>query len=217
MKKYDTVVFDFDFTLVNSSKGAWQSINYGLKQLNFDEVSEREASQTIGLSLQDTLWKLVGVQDKDTTSKFAIFFREKADGVMHELTTFFPKALDTIPKLRKAGYRLGIVSTKFRYRIEKILRRENLFDFFDIIIGGEDVTNHKPNPEGLLKAINYFEISPENVLYVGDSKTDEKTAMNAKVDFCAMLTGVTSREAFDKSNVIQYSYDMIDLLEWLRG
>jgi phosphoglycolate phosphatase len=217
MKKYEIIVFDFDFTLANSSKGAWQSINYGLKQLGFGEISEEKASETIGLSLEDTLWKLVGAQDNDTTAKFAVFFREKADEVMHELTTFFPKALEIIPKLYKEGYRLGIVSTKFRYRIEKILGREKLASFFDIIIGGEDVKKHKPNPEGLLKVINYFDTCPQSVLYIGDSRTDEKTAVNAKVDFCAMLTGVTPREAFDETNVIKYSCDMIDLLEWLRG
>jgi len=60
-------------------------------------------------------------------------------------------------------------------------------------------------------------MAPEKVLYVGDSITDEKTAMNAKVDFCAMLTGVTPREAFDKSNVARYSCGMVELFQWLQG
>lgn len=217
MNKYDTIIFDFDYTLADSSKGVWQSINYALKQLCFEEVMEEKTNLTIGLSLEETFWSLVGKQDEEITNKFCVLFVEKADKVMADLTRIFPDVLEAIPKISGLGYKLGIVSTKFRYRIHSILSREKLLKYFDIIVGGEDVTKQKPNPEGIEKAINVLETSPDKVLYIGDSLTDEKTAGNVKVDFCAILTGVTEKQHFNDKKVIKYFYSMKELYEGLRG
>jgi len=59
--------------------------------------------------------------------------------------------------------------------------------------------------------------SPNKVLYIGDSLTDEKTAGNVKVDFCAILTGVTGKQHFNDKKVIKYFYGMKELYEGLRG
>ncbi len=67
---------------------------------------------------------------------------------------------------------------------------------FDFIIGGEDVSKHKPDPEGLLKAIQETGKNKKETLYVGDSLVDWETAKNAAVDFCAVLTGSVSEEEF---------------------
>ena len=99
MNKYDTIIFDFDYTLADSSKGVWQSINYALKQLCFEEVMEEKTNLTIGLSLEETFWSLVGKQDEEITNKFCVLFVEKADKVMADLTRIFPDVLEAIPKI----------------------------------------------------------------------------------------------------------------------
>ncbi len=60
-----------------------------------------------------------------------------------------------------------------------------------MIVGGEDVTCEKPDPEGLLKAVETLGRDKQDVLYVGDSLVDAKTAQSAGVDFAAVLTGTT--------------------------
>ena len=55
---------------------------------------------------------------------------------MVDLTTIFPDAPRAVHELRKAGMKTGIVSTKYRYRIEAILARDGLTDGFDVIVGG---------------------------------------------------------------------------------
>lgn len=52
--------------------------------------------------------------------------------------------------------------------------------YFDVIIGGDDVLNPKPAPDGILKAIEI--LHPEaNILYVGDNPTDIEAGINARV------------------------------------
>ena len=196
-----TIIFDFDYTLADSSVGAIKCICYALKKLKNAPPDENEIRKTIGMSLNETYTFLTGELNKTKAKQFSKYFIEKADQIMSSNTILFPDTTSTILRLHKRNYRLGIVSTKFRYRIIEVLRRERLDSYFDAIIGGEDVKSHKPDPEGLFAIIDHFNIKPQDVLYVGDSIVDAKTAINAGVRFVALLTGVTSKEEFEEYNV----------------
>ena len=104
-----------------------------------------------------------------------------------------PEALDT---LRAAQIKLGIVSTKYRFRIEDILGRFELADRFDMIVGGEDVAAHKPDPQGLVLALDALAVGPEEAVYVGDHVVDAEAAMRASVPFVAVLSGESERGDF---------------------
>lgn len=69
-------------------------------------------------------------------------------------------------------------------------------ELIDLIIGSNDVKSHKPEPTGLLRAIDHFHMAKDDVLYTGDSYIDAETARNAGVDFLAITTGTTSAETF---------------------
>ena len=74
--------------------------------------------------------------------------------------------------MKDSGARIGIISTKFRYRIKELLDQHFPEDFLDIIIGGEDVQTPKPSPEGLLLAIRQLHATKAETLYIGDSTVD---------------------------------------------
>jgi phosphoglycolate phosphatase len=156
---------------------------------------------TIGISLKETFRRLAGDYSQERSDEFIRWFVRRADQVMVKKSVLFESVPPTIEALKKRGLKLGIVSTKFRHRIEKTLRREKLEKYFDVIVGGEDVAEHKPDPKGLLTAIQLMTIAPAEVLYVGDSITDAETAMRAKVAFAAVLSGITPKEAFKEYNV----------------
>ncbi len=208
MKNY---LFDFDYTLADSSKGAIECITHALSKLGKSIPDKEVITQTIGLSLNDTLKFLSKKTTVEDEKLFAQYFVEKADEVMTDLTVLFDSVSSTINKLSNAECKLGIVSTKFRYRIEEILARENLLSFFDIIIGGEDVINHKPSEEGLLKAIKSLNLNKKDIFYIGDSIVDAETALNADVQFIASLTGVTKKEDFQSFSVNSFITNLKEL------
>ena len=120
---------------------------------------------------------------------------------MADFTILFTETPGVIKGLYNKGIKLGIVSTKFRYRIEAILRRENLLNFFEVIVGGEDVSTLKPNPFGLLLAVKKLSITSSEAIYIGDSIIDAETANRAGISFISVLSGVTPRIAFSRSQV----------------
>jgi phosphoglycolate phosphatase len=130
---------------------------------------------------------------------------------MANLTELFTETSSVIKRLYNHGFKLGIVSTKFRYRIEAILSRENLLDNFEVIVGGEDISTLKPNPFGLLLAAKKLNLLHSEVIYIGDSTTDAETANRADISFIAVLSGVTPRKAFSQYQVREFLSDLSEL------
>jgi phosphoglycolate phosphatase len=143
------------------------------------------------------LARLTGVEDAPAAAAFAQAFIARADEVMAPLTSLYPGVTDTVAQLRREGYRTGIVSTKFRYRIEAILANHDAGGLFDVIVGGEDVRQHKPHPESLLRALARLGLQPAEALYIGDHPVDAQAAAAAGVPFVVVISGVAREEEFD--------------------
>jgi phosphoglycolate phosphatase len=198
IKDIKSIVFDFDYTLADSSQGSMECINYVLCRMNLQAPSSDIIRKTIGLSLPETFKTLTGESYGPPTKEFSQLFTERADQVMLGYIKLFDSVKPTVEILLQNDLSMGIVSTKYRYRIEAFLRRENLGDAFKVIVGGEDITLHKPDPTGLIIAINKLDSTIENTIYVGDSTTDAETARRAAIRFIAVTSGVTPEQDLRK-------------------
>lgn len=190
------LIFDFDLTLADSSQGIFQCINFAMNKMGYREFDYSTIKKLIGYSLPETFKLLTGNNNFEEAEKFKVFFTEHADRVMNDNTFLFIEVYNIIPELKKEGLLLGIVSTKYRYRIVGVLERENLLKYFDCIIGGEDVKQHKPSAEGLLLAVQQLNLNIDEVIYIGDTLIDAETAKAANIDFIGVLSGETSESDF---------------------
>ena len=195
--RFSTVLFDFDYTLADSSQGAIDCINFALAEMGLAPVSDEAACRTIGLSLNETFLNLAEHHEPHRCAEFYRLFVERADKVMSDLTVLYESVPATVQLLREGGLRLGIVSTKYRRRIHQVLQREAMMHGFELVIGGEDVEQHKPHPQGLFEAMKRLECSADSVVYVGDSVVDAELAKRAGVPLIVVLSGTTPRSDFD--------------------
>ncbi|SDR99189.1 HAD family hydrolase [Bradyrhizobium canariense] len=210
------VLFDFDLTLADSTLGAVECINYALEAMALPHAEPKAIRATIGFSLPATLASLTGLTDPALAQNFSLNFVKRADLRMVELTSVFPDVAQTLDQLKAAGIKTGIVSTKFRYRIETILTRAGLSEVFDVIVGGEDVMRHKPDPEGLVKALDKLGVQSGDSLYVGDHPVDAEAAAVAGIPFAAVLTGAATRNDFEPWPATMFLSSLRELAPLLR-
>lgn len=194
----NAIIFDFDYTLGDSTGGIVKSAKYAFEKLGEKAFADEQIINTIGLSLEETYKALTGKDDKDKELLFKRFFIEKADEVMVAGTELYENTLEVLESLKREGFKTGIVTTKLNSRIQSILKKFDALHLIDVIIGVENVENVKPHPEGLLLACNKLDIGKEKVIYVGDSFVDAKAAENAEIDFIGVLTGTTTKDVFSK-------------------
>jgi len=192
---YKFVLFDFDYTLADATEGIVESFNYGFNKVNLPRPEVNEIKKTVGQPLYTAFTILTGIENQDTIEIFREHFRIKADEVMSSKTKLMPDVIPVLKMLKEKGIKTGIATNKFRYRIDEVLQMYEISHLIDIVIGFEDVENHKPAPDALWKAREMLGININETLYVGDSLIDAEAANRAEVDFLAVTTGTT--ETFD--------------------
>jgi phosphoglycolate phosphatase len=192
------VLFDFDYTLADSSAAVVDCCSGALAVMGLPAATPEEIRRTIGLSIPDTLARLAGEEHRHRALEFRMHWRKRSDLIMVEQTYLYAEARTAAAALREHGVAAGIVSTKWRQRIVDVLERESLIDHFAVIVGGDNVSEHKPDPEGLLAAADSLGAEPAEVIYVGDSTTDAKAADRAGMGFVAVLSGVTEASEFEE-------------------
>jgi phosphoglycolate phosphatase len=190
------VVFDFDLTLVDSRAGIAACHAYAMRELQLPDADRLVpiATSMIGLPAHLVFERLF--PERDEANEYVRLYQVRAGEIMTARTSLLPGARETIEALRSQSIRLGIVSTKLRVRVEEFLHREALLGSFEAVIGPEDVATYKPDPAGLLLALERLEATPAEALYAGDTLIDAETAQRAGVPFIAVLSGFVTREDF---------------------
>ena len=95
---------------------------------------------------------------------------------------------DTLLALRSKGYRLGVVTSGSRSRVDREVQQSVLKDAFSVVICNEDIVHKKPDPEGLSLALYEIKIDPSQCAYVGDAPEDIEMGRRGNV----MTVGVRS-------------------------
>lgn len=211
------VLFDFDYTLADSSDAIVECFGAGLAAVGLPAIAPERIRRTIGLPLPEALRALHGVDDAALAARFREGFHALAECIMHERTRVFAPVAEVVGALRATGLATAICSTKRRGQIERILARHALLDGFDAIVGGEDVTRHKPAPDALLLALEKLGLAPEGAVYVGDHRVDADAAAQAGIPFVAVLSGPSPREDFAGRPVRAFLDSVAELPDLLVG
>ena len=107
---------------------------------------------------------------------------------MHmSVTRLFPGALELLTALKRRGIPTGIVSTKKTATIRDVAEARGITPLLSSILGGDQVSAPKPDPEGLLASLTALGLEPHEVLFCGDTVIDGEAARRAGTHFCAVL------------------------------
>jgi phosphoglycolate phosphatase len=209
--KFNAYLFDFDYTLADSSRGVIECINYSLVKSGYNKADDISIKKTIGMSLENTFKKLSNSSKNNEIKLFRKYFIERADVVMAKMTSICPEVMQFLDRIKGFEVLLGIISSKFRYRIDEILKMHKIEDRFKVIIGGEDVEQPKPNPEGVGKALQILCKNKNESVYIGDSIIDAETAHNSGLQFIAVTSGTTTENDFKKYKTLKIINNLSEL------
>lgn len=174
------IFFDLDGTLINTNKLIVSSFQYVFKE-NLDlMVEEQEIVQYFGEPLSYTMAKYTEDRVDELVQKYV----EYSLSIHDEYTEGFNGVEEGLCYLREKGFKLAVVTSKRRNTALRGLRLFDLEKYFDVIISPEDTEKHKPCGEPVLKACEVLNLSPEEVLMVGDSHNDILCGRNAGSKTC---------------------------------
>ncbi|MBQ4061963.1 MAG: HAD-IA family hydrolase [Christensenellaceae bacterium] len=196
MKNYDVYLFDFDFTLADSGDGIALCFQQLFKRYGYNDVDDWEIKKTIGLPLREGFEILVDMHDPETLDRWCDEYETYGDEFMIPNTPLFPNTEAMLKRLKDAGKKIGIISTKRRIQVERSLEFCGIEKYIDMLVAIEDVPVAKPDPTGILRVMNALGGTKETTVYTGDSTIDANAAKNAGLDFIAVTTGTTPAKSF---------------------
>ena len=212
---YRAVLFDFDFTLADASQAIVAGFQHGFACMGHPKPDPDAVRGTIGLPLEDAYTLLSGDGDEARRKEFRLYFSQVAVPMQIEVTRMFPGAEALLRALKDAGVPAAIVSTKRADTLCRVLEKRKLLELLTTVTGSEMVQRQKPDPEGLCKTIAGLGLTPDQVLYCGDTVIDAEAAQRAGAHFCAVLNGTTPREAFAPFPADHIAPDLEELRGWL--
>lgn len=199
------VLFDLDGTLIDSNEAIFKTY--------------QEVALQIGKPIpsSDNIRKLLG-QPSEYNLNYLFGDHPKAREVYDKVVKITHENLQPLPNTRKTLMSInmpkGIVTSKRSDNAKEILG--DLIEFFDVIVTPEQTTLQKPNPEPIYFACEKLNVSPSNVVYVGDTTRDYKTALNAGTRFIGLVhKGSTSTE-FESMGLDTIAYSFEEILSLLK-
>ena len=186
MAKYETIIFDLDGTLLDTSPGIFNSVRFAEQQLGFPPIPDEKLRAFVGPPPKQMYQKVYGV-DEETATKATAFHRQYSREKAIYEATIYPGMKETLTALKNQGYKLAVATLKGQKIAEKVLQIHGIADYFDSIVGmdeAESFTKCKTIQVAMAQTN-----TTGRVLMVGDSEYDYIGACEANVDFVGAVYG----------------------------
>jgi len=184
------ILFDLDGTLIDSTPAILESFAVAFETFNYPLPPENEIKKLIGLPL-DIMFEKLGIA-KNETQKFVEAYKKHYRPISKQKTTLLPFAKEAIIQAKQIA-NLAIVTTKTSRYSKELMQHFGVLEYFDVLIGREDVKNPKPHPEPILKALKHFK-NYNQAFMIGDTCLDCISAKNANITPIGVLSGYASKK-----------------------
>lgn len=187
--RYSHIVFDIDGTLLDTETAVLRSLQDTVSHFMQTPLALEDLYFALGITSEDALVRL-GIPDVPA----AAAYWNGAMSCYTETVALFPGIPALLEMLRRAGFVLGIVTSKTTAEFKKDFAPFGISPYFSTVICADDTQLHKPNAEPLLKYLEQSGADRAQTLYIGDSRFDCACAHSAGIDFTLALWGTHEPE-----------------------
>jgi phosphoglycolate phosphatase len=202
MKKFDTVIFDLDGTLLNTLDDLADSVNYIMKQYGFPERSVAEVRSFVGNGVARLIERCIpdGKANPQFEECLTGYRRHYSDNMLNK-TCPYEGIMDLLAQFSQDNFKLAIVSNKYDSAV-KALNKIYFEKYIKVAIGESEAIAGKPAPDTVFKALEELGSAAERAVYVGDSEVDVLTAKNSGLVCAGVTWGFRDREALTGADFI---------------
>lgn len=208
-----TILFDFDGTLFDTLEGITKCVQYALgKHGIFAELEELRCFA--GPPLVEKFMEVYGV-DRDLAQTLLLDYRERYVPIGIYESQPFPGVDELLKHLQAAGRKLGVATSKPQDMAEHLLRRAELLQYFDAVVGSTPGKNDDPKWVVVRRCMEQCGAEPASTVLVGDTKYDAVGAARCHIPCIGVTWGYAAPgelEAAGVSRIVQSCAELEALL-----
>jgi len=206
------VLFDIDGTLTRTNELIFATFNFIAEKYCGRTYEPREIIALFGPPEEGALVPIVG---KDRLGAAMDDLCEYYRHNHNAMASLHAGMDDVLAFLKTKGIPLGIFTGKGRRTAMITLEALGIDGYFDMIVSGNDVVRHKPDPEGIRKFIDAYGLSPSGVLMVGDALGDITASKAAGASSVAVLWDSYDSARVARAGADAVFYEVSGFLRWL--
>lgn len=185
-KTVKAILFDLDGVLVDMPQGHYEALNKALEPFNTRIHEEEHKSFFNGLPTKKKLEELER-QGRIPTGMRDFINDMKQKHTKEIIPKYCPpddSKIMMLQKLKDDGYLIGCCSNSIKETLHLMLKSANLFDFFDIVVGNDEIGNPKPHPEIYLHTFSRLGVEPHECIIIEDSPHGIAAAKASGANVC---------------------------------
>ncbi|MGC9599394.1 MAG: HAD family hydrolase [Minisyncoccia bacterium] len=176
----EAILFDLDGVIVDSNRPTIEYFQETFRHFKLPIPQEKDFLPLLGLKTLDITKKLLPSLSEEEVLPIYEYSKKMSVAFAPKIT-LMAHASEVLEAIKK-NYKTALITSRGRTTTTMLLKKFDLRKYFDVVLDREDVKNHKPNPEGIIKAMDHLGIKDRTkALYVGDYKEDIEAAHNADI------------------------------------
>lgn len=189
------VILDFDGTLADTAAVIIRTTQATISELGLPSRTDEQCAAMIGLRLVEipsVLFPECSIDGDLYARTYRRLFHEfNIEGAVE----LYPNIVETLKRLKSEGIILTIASSRSHASLAEYVESFGLSSLISYILGADDVSRGKPDPEPVKKTLERFGLNPEDAIVVGDTSFDITMGRNAGTRTCGVTYGNGSRES----------------------
>ena len=208
-------IFDFDGTLADTQTAIFETWALTCQQLQLPPISLESIRSTMGWNLFRIAQNITQSDDINTTQNLVLAYKTNYKIVSNAEPSpikLFDGIIELLQNLKSQNKQLFVVSAKSSQALNDGLDKLKIKEFFVDIIGAEDVSFTKPNPEAIDTLVAKYNLVRSETLMIGDALVDIQMGQNANIRTCGVTWGATDEQTmmtFGADYVVSQVSDII--------
>ncbi|MBE0451568.1 MAG: HAD-IA family hydrolase [Clostridia bacterium] len=207
----NTVIFDFDGTIINTNSLIEEGLNHFSYMHRGYHFTKEEMLELTGKPLETQMAAIDKQLSKLLVEQFKVWYSNHHN----QKTSAFPGMIELLRFLRRLNLNLAIVTNNSRPSLEMGLKHLGIEDVFHITLSRDEVSATKPEPDGLIKVLNKFEVHPHDAIFIGDTDNDILAAKAAGIKSVMVAWSIldeNSIKALSPDHILHESPQLLELL-----
>ena len=198
MEQKLTVLFDLDGTLVDTAPDLIRAHNHVMKKFGYPTKSINELKNAVGKGAKAIMAKGNGKWEwfdekikNEMTDEFLSFYKKN---ILHE-STLLNGVKEFLKWCKNQNISMAVCTNKTEHLAIDLLKKIEIYDFFEYVSGHNTFEYCKPDPRHLLRTIEMLNGDKDKSIMIGDSETDANAAKEAEIPMILLKYGYTEKRS----------------------
>ena len=198
MEQKLTVLFDLDGTLVDTAPDLIRAHNHVMKKFGYPTKSINELKNAVGKGAKAIMAKGNGKWEwfdekikNEMTDEFLSFYKKN---ILHE-STLLNGVKEFLIWCKNQNISMAVCTNKTEHLAIDLLKKIEIYDFFEYVSGHNTFEYCKPDPRHLLRTIEMIHGDKNKSIMIGDSETDANAAKEAEIPMILLKYGYTEKRS----------------------